>query len=144
MKGITALIIIITVSGFFYASTVMVLSQGSSSFYTNFNSAKTELLDIYAKIENLRSLSGDGASELRIKIAELRTKLNLEDTETEDLEAKILNEENEIERINRTIPVVEDYCRDRIMRFGVSASLGLIIGIWGSILFLSIAWRRRG
>jgi predicted RNase H-like nuclease (RuvC/YqgF family) len=121
----------------------MVLSQGSSSFYANFEAAKSKLEDIYAEIEILRTLSSNETSELTMKIAELKSELSLDDTEIENLEAIILDEENEIERINRTLPVVENYYRNRILRYGVSASLGFIIGIWVSIFVLSFAWRRR-
>lgn len=143
MKGITALIFFFTIATFFCANTALVLSQDGSSFRANFDNAKDELADIYAKIENLRALSGNETSELRIKIPELKSELGIEDTEIEEVKAKIADEKNEIERINKTLPVVEGYCHNCILRYGVSASLGLIIGIWVSILIFSFAWRQR-
>ena len=143
MKGITALIFFFTIATFFCANTALVLSQDGSSFRANFENAKGELADIYVKIENLRALSGNETSELIIQISDLKSELGIEDTEVEEVKAKIVDERNKIVRINKTLPVVEGYCRDRIMRYGVSASLGLIIGIWVSILIFSFAWRQR-
>ena len=143
MKGITALIFFFTIATFFCANTALVLSQDGSSFRANFDNAKGELEDIYAEIENLRALSSNETSELRIKIPELKSELGIEDTELEEVKAKIIEEKKEIERLNKTLPVVEDYSRNRIMRYGVSASLGLIIGIWASILIFSFVWRQR-
>ena len=144
MKGIAALIIVITVLGFFCANTAIVLSQGSSSFHANFENAKSELEDIYVEIGNLRSLSGNETSEeLGIKISDLKRELGIEDTEIEEVKAKIADERNEIGRLKKNLPVVEDYLHNRNLRYGVSASLGLIIGIWVSIFIFSSAWRRR-
>ena len=143
MRRITALILFFTITSLFCANTALALSQESSSFYAKFDDAKSELEDIYAEIENLRPLGGNETSELRIKIPAIKSELGIEDMAIEEVKAKIADEKNEIARLNKIIPVIDDYRRDRILRYGVSASLGLIIGIWVSILILSFLWRRR-
>ena len=143
MKRITALILFFTIASLVCADTALVLSQEGSSFYSKFDDTKRELEDIYAGIENLTPLGGNETSELRIKIPAIKSELGIEDIEIEEVNAKIADGKNEIARLNEIIPVIEDYSRDRILRYGVSAALGLIIGIWMSILILSFVWRRR-
>jgi hypothetical protein len=144
LRRITAFIFFFTIASLLYANTVLVLSQESSSFYAKFDDAKSELEDIYAELKNLRPLGDNETSELRKNISAIKRELGIEDLGIEEVNAKIQAEKNESARLNAIIPVIEYYSRDRILRYGVSAALGILIGIWTSVLILSLVWRRRG
>ena len=144
MRRITAFIFFFTIASLLYANTALVLSQESSSFYVKFDDATSELEDIYAELKNLRPLGGNGTSELRMNISAIKSELGIEDLGIEEVNAKIQAEKNESARLNEIIPVIDYYSCDRILRYGVSAALGILIGIWISVLILSLVWRRRG
>jgi hypothetical protein len=143
LRRITAFIFFFTIASLLYANTALVLSQESSSFYAKFDDAKSELEGIYAELKNLRPLGGNGTSELRMNISAIKSELGIEDLGIEEVNAKIQADKNESARLNEIIPVIEYYSRDRILRYGVSAALGILIGIWISVLILSLVWRRR-
>jgi len=143
VKRIKALIFFFAIVSLICADTVLVLSQEGSTVYAKFDDAKRELEDIYAGIDTLRPLDDNGTSELRMKIPAIKRELGLEHLELEEVNAKIADVANELARLNAIIPAIANYNRDRILRYGVGASFGLIIGIWMSVLILSFVWRRR-